>query len=126
MKLTQDERLVVDELRNLSKLNTSDVNDILKALMLLVVMNFSEGEKTTIPYFGDLDVQYLGDISTSEGRVANLKVEFIPSNQLAKNIGQLVDAKNQECDAKITDIDCIKDVIGEISNKLNQIMSVEN
>ena len=39
MRLTQDEKLIIEELRNLSKLNTSDVNDFLKSLMLITLLN---------------------------------------------------------------------------------------
>lgn len=122
MKLSAEERLIIEELRNLSKLNTSEVNDFLKSLMLIVLLNFSENEPTKIPYFGELDIQYLGDKNTSEGRIADLDIKFTPSNTLVKNIGQLVDVKNPNSNAKITDIDCIKDIMKDISSKLNQIM----
>ena len=126
MRLTQDEKLIIEELRNLSKLNTSDVNDFLKSLMLITLLNFSENEDTVIPYFGTLKINYKGDINTTQGRVADLGVEFIPSNQLVKNIGQLVDVKNPNCDMKITDVDCIKEILLEIRNKLNTIMKKED
>lgn len=122
MKLTQDEKLLIDELRNLSRLNCSEVNDFLKSLMYITILNFAEGESTKIPYFGELQIEYLGDKTTSEGRIADLNVKFIPANSLIKNIGQLVDVQNPKCDMKITDIDCIKDIIKDISSKLNTIM----
>ena len=88
MKLNQDEKLIVEELRNLANgdLNVSDVNSFLKSLMLLTLMNFSENESTVIPYFGELKIEYLGDKITDKGRVADLKTEFIPSPTLVKNI----------------------------------------
>lgn len=95
MKLSQDEKLIVEELRNLANgdLNVNDVNSFLKSLMLLTLMNFSENESTTIPYFGELKIEYLGDKITDKGRIADLKVDFVPSATLIKNIGQLVDVK---------------------------------
>ena len=124
MKLTQDEKLIVEELRNLANgdLNVSDVNSFLKSLMLLTLMNFSENESTKIPYFGELKIEYLGDNITDKGRVADLKVDFIPSPTLVKNIGQLIDVKNPNCDTKITDVECIQDLMKDIGNKLNEIM----
>lgn len=124
MKLSQDEKLIVEELRNLANgdLNVNDVNSFLKSLMLLTLMNFSENESTTIPYFGELKIEYLGDKITDKGRIADLKVDFIPSATLVKNIGQLVDVKNPNCDTKITDVECIQDLMKDIGNRLNEIM----
>lgn len=124
MKLSQDEKLIVEELRNLANgdLNVNDVNSFLKSLMLLTLMNFSENESTTIPYFGELKIEYLGDKITDKGRVADLKVDFVPSATLVKNIGQLVDVKNPNCDTKITDVECIQDLMKDIGNRLNEIM----
>ena len=124
MKLSQDEKLIVEELRNLANadLNVNDVNSFLKSLMLLTLMNFSENESTTIPYFGELKIEYLGDKITDKGRIADLKVDFVPSATLIKNIGQLVDVKNPNCDTKITDVECIQDLMKDIGNRLNEIM----
>ena len=124
MKLSQDEKLIVEELRNLANgdLNVNDVNSFLKSLMLLTLMNFSENESTTIPYFGELKIEYLGDKITDKGRVADLKVDFVPSATLVKNIGQLVDVKNPNCDTKVTDVECIQDLMKDIGNRLNEIM----
>ena len=125
MKLSQDEKLIVEELRNLANgdLNVNDVNSFLKSLMLLTLMNFSENESTTIPYFGELKIEYLGDKITDKGRIADLKVDFVPSATLIKNIGQLVDVKNPNCDTKVTDVECIQDLMKDIGNRLNEIMN---
>ena len=127
MKLSQDEKLIVEELRNLANgdLNVNDVNSFLKSLMLLTLMNFSENESTTIPYFGELKIEYLGDKITDKGRIADLKVDFVPSATLVKNIGQLVDVKNPNCDTKVTDVECIQDLMKDIGNRLNEIMKRE-
>jgi hypothetical protein len=86
-------------------------------------MNFSENESTKIPYFGELKIEYLGDKITDKGRVADLKTEFIPSPTLVKNIGQLIDVKNPNCDTKVTDVECIQDLMKDIGSKLNEIMN---
>ena len=126
MKMSQEEKLVVEELRNLSKLNTSDVNDFLKSLLFISLLNFSEDESTKIPYFGELKIEYKGDENKMEGRVAKLDVKFTPSNQLVRNIGQLVDVKNPNMNVSITQIDCIKEITNDIAKKLNEIMEKDN
>jgi hypothetical protein len=124
MKLDSDERLVVEQMRNLAggDLNTSQVNSFLKSLMMIVLCDFAENESTKIPYFGELKIKYLGDKITDKGRIADLDIGFIPSPTLVRNVGQLVDVKDSKCDTKITDVECIKDVMKDIGNKLNEIM----
>ena len=122
MKLNADEKITIELIRNLSKQNTSDINDYFKGLLLCTLMNYAENEPTVIPYFGTLNIKYLGDETKSEGRVAKLDIEFIPSPNLVRNVGQLEDIKNPNCETKITDVDCIKEIMNEISKKLNEIM----
>ena len=126
MKLENDERLTIEQIRNVSKLNFSDINDFFKGLMMVTVMNYSEGESTKIPYFGELKIDYNGDEIKDEGRVAKLNVVFTPANALKRNIGQLIDVNNPKCDTKITDVDCIKEIMCDVYKKLNEIMMKEN
>ena len=90
-----------------------------------MLLNFSENESTKIPYFGELKIEYLGDKNEVEGRIANLHIDFKPSPKLAKNIGQLVDARNPKSNVKITDIDCVQDIMKEIVDELSDIMKKE-
>ena len=125
LKLDVEDKLIIEEVRNLSKVNTNQVNDFFKALLLLCLLNFSEDETLKIPYLGELKIDYKGDKNTKEGRVADLETQFIPSESLVRNVGQLVDVKDPSNDTKITDIDCIKDIMNDISKKLNDIMKKE-
>lgn len=122
MKLNANEKMTIEMIRNLSKQNTSDINDYFKGLVLCALMNYSENEPIVIPYFGTMNIKYLGDETKAEGRVAKLDVEFVPSSYLTRNIGQLEDMKNPNCETTITQVDCIKEIMGDISKKLNEIM----
>lgn len=122
MKLNANEKMTIEMIRNLSKQNTSDINDYFKGLVLCALMNYSENEPMVIPYFGTMNIKYLGDETKAEGRVAKLDVEFVPSSYLTRNIGQLEDMKNPNCETTITQVDCIKEIMGDISKKLNEIM----
>ena len=126
MKLNADEKTTVELIRNLSRQNTSDINDYFKGLLLCVLMNYSENEPTVIPYFGTLNIKYLGDEVKQEGRIAKLDVQFTPSASLVRNIGQLEDVKNSNSDMTITQVDCIKEIMNDISKKLNEIMDKNN
>ena len=122
MKLDVEDKMIIEEVRNLSKVNTSQVNDFFKTLLLLCLLNYSEDESLKIPYLGELKINYKGDKNTKDGRIADLDTKFIPSESLVRNIGQLIDVKDPNNDTKITDIDCIKDIMNDISKKLNDIM----
>lgn len=125
MKLNTDEKTTVELIRNLSRQNTSDINDYFKGLLLCTLMNYSENEHTVIPYFGTLNIKYLGD-EIKQGRIAKLDVQFTPSASLVRNIGQLEDVKNSNSDMTITQVDCIKEIMNDISKKLNEIMDKNN
>ena len=126
LKLDVEDKLIIEEVRNLSKVNTNQVNDFFKALLLLCLLNFSEDETLKIPYLGELKINYKGDITTNEGRIADLETQFVPSESLVRNIGQLIDVKDPNNDMKITDVECIKDIMNDISKKLNDIMKKED
>lgn len=126
MKLNTDEKTTVELIRNLSRQNTSDINDYFKGLLLCALMNYSEDEPLVIPYFGVLKIKYLGDEVKQEGRVAKLDIQFTPSASLVRNIGQLEDVKNSNSDMTISQVDCIKEIMNDISKKLNEIMDKNN
>lgn len=126
LKLDIEDKMIIEEVRNLSKVNTNQVNDFFKALLLLCLLNFSEDESLKIPYLGELKIDYKGDKNTKEGRVADLDTQFIPSDSLIRNVGQLVDVKDPNNETKITDVECIKDIMNDISKKLNDIMKKED
>lgn len=124
MKFTQNEKMTIEQLRNFANgsINTAEVNDFLKSLLKITLLNFAENEPTEIPYFGKITIDYKGDICGSKGRVADVDVKFEPSDYFIKNIGQLIDAKNPNSDTTVTDIDCISDMIKNMKNKLSSIL----
>jgi hypothetical protein len=126
LKLNDDEKNTIELIRNLTKVNTSEINAFFKGLLLTCLLNYSENEPLVIPYIGNLNIKYMGDENKDDGRVAKLDVTFTPSNRLVRNIGQLEDVKNPDCSLNITEIDCINEIMHDIGSSLNKIMQKDN
>jgi hypothetical protein len=121
MKLTNEELNVIEVLRNLSGESTEKIHNILKSLMIYALMQYSEKEQTTIPYFGQFFIKYKKDIMTNEGLEACLDTFFVPSALLKQNIGEYEDFKNNKLN--INEVSIIKyfrqNIDRSLRNKLN-------
>ena len=124
MKLTQQDRAVEEILRNISGKTLEDIDDVLKALMIYALMQYSEGELVRFPYFGSFKMNYKGDKITDDGREAELDTMYFPSNDIKLNLGMLEDARNGKC--KITDIPIIESLMREINTQLNYVSNEIN
>lgn len=106
LEISQNEKRVIDILRNLSSESEERINNILIALMKYALIQYSHGEEITIPLFGDFIIKYKGDKIVDEHLEADLDCFFNPSNIVRKNIGQYEDVKKGK--ASILDIDIMK------------------
>ena len=123
MKLSNQDKNIEEIIRNISGKTIEDIDDVLKALMMILIMQYSEGEIVRIPYFGALKIDYDGDEITKEGRVAKLNAQYFPSNEVKLNIGMLEDVKSNN--GKMTDIPCIQDICRYFRNQLSNMVERE-
>ncbi len=119
MKLTPKELETVELLRNISHENQERIHNILKALMTIAIMNYTEGEPVVIPLFGSFLVRYKGDTLTNEGREAEVEVFFDPSPAFKQNIGAYEDFKSN----KIKDLSLIP-IIRELEIEQTQSLKM--
>ena len=124
MKLNQQEKSVNELLRNISGESIETINNVLKALLYLTIMNYSEGENILVPYFGRFSIKYKGDEITKFGRIAKLETAYFPSDEVKLNIGILEDIKDKGGD--ITTVPCIKDIMREINMALKVAVNENN
>ena len=73
-----------------------------------------KGETIEIPYVGSMQLEYEGDQVTSNGRTANLKATFTPSEFLVRHVGQYPD--ETKTDAEEILLSRLKQIF---KNKLN-------
>ncbi len=123
-KLTKEEQDSLEILRNLSGESIDKVSNILKSLLYKMIMDYSEGEKTLIPYFGEFEIIYKGDENTPQGRKATLKADFNPSDFVKLNVGVLEDILKDNGD--ITKVPIIQEVLKDMNMSLRTIINEEN
>ena len=99
MKLSQKEKETLEIIRNLTHENIERINNTLLGLMIHSLLNYTNGESVTIPYFGSFLIRYKGDVLTDDGKEAVLETFFDPSPYFRENIGCYEDfkkAKNKD------------------------------
>lgn len=123
MKLNSYEKNVEEILRNISGYSVEEIDNVLKAIMTYALLQYSEGENFTIPYFGTFHIDYLNDVVTKNGREANLNVEVFASKQLKSNIGHLEDVRKSGNDEDILKIPVVEDLLRNSENALRCILN---
>lgn len=93
MKITQKEKEVLEIIRNLTHENTKRINNFFLGLMTYALLNYTDNEPITVPYFGTFMIKYKGDKITEEGKEAILEGYFVPSEYMKENIGAYEDYK---------------------------------
>lgn len=123
MRLSNYEKNVEEILRNISGYPVEEIDNVLKSIMTYALLQYSEGENFTIPYFGTYHIEYVDDVITKDGREANLKMEVFPSKQLKSNIGHLEDVRKSGNDDDILKIPIVEDLMRSSENALRCILN---
>lgn len=126
MKLSSYEKNVEEILRNISGYSVEEIDTVLKSIMTYALLQYSEGENFTIPYFGTFHIEYVNDNITKHGREANLKIDVFESNQLKSNIGRLEDVRKSGNDDDILKIPIVEDLMRSSENALRCILNDSN
>jgi hypothetical protein len=80
-----------ERLHLLSQEPIESVKNVLDAVLTLLVLNYAEGEETSIPGIGVIKTKYNGDHMVATGKQAQIMLTVIPDDVLIKNIGQVED-----------------------------------
>lgn len=91
MKLKEQSKITLEKLQFLSGTKRDDLRIILESLEALIILNYLEGEPTTIPFFGTIMIKHIDDISVDGKLQAKVEIDFEPDNSLLRNIGQIKD-----------------------------------
>lgn len=93
MKQTKKDQEIIEELRTLTGYSLSEVTELFEYFALYALTAYSEGEKVSIPFFGDFHLKFDGDEVTDYGREAKVTGFFSPHAYLKKTIGEYEDVK---------------------------------
>ena len=117
MRISQREKEIVEELRNLSGGNIKSVENVLRSLMAYSVLQYANNELITIPRFGSFKISYKGDSITPKGRDAELETLYIPSQEVKTNIGVYGDIMTKGGD--ISELPIIQEMISSSKKQLS-------
>jgi hypothetical protein len=115
MKLNDEGKRTIEQLHILSGENFTLSKAFLTHLVSVLVLDYMNGNSTTIPYFGRVTIVNDGDEVTPLGKEAIVRLEFEPDPYLKKTIGQIADGVEIETEVE-------KLLAGRIQPKLNEII----
>lgn len=96
MKTTSADRETIEKVRLIAGCSPDQCKDFFESLLTYIIQNFLENRDSTIPYLGEIDISYLGDEITSEGKIAKVSIQICPNYNLQKIIGQIADKEETE------------------------------
>ncbi len=92
--LTLGEKNALNSTRLIFGKNSHDTKEFFESMGIQAVLNYVKGEKIVIPFIGEIEISYVWDEMTEQGRVAKLKTTFSPSSLLTRNVGQVQDKES--------------------------------
>ncbi|MGL5913558.1 MAG: hypothetical protein ACRCZB_05280 [Bacteroidales bacterium] len=81
----------MNDIRVLFGKPSSEIKELFESIGISMVLSYMKKEPLIIPYVGEVHIKYEGDETTSKGRKAMVSSEFVPSEFLIRNIGQVED-----------------------------------
>ena len=102
MKLTEDGKRTIEQLHILSGESLHQSKLFLTHLASVFIMDYLNGNSTTIPYFGEIKIIHKEDVVTPLGKEAVVEIEFTPDAYLKKTVGQIADGVEIETEVEKT------------------------
>ena len=96
LKLYKKEKEVVHKVHLLTGKPYEDVKEVFEGILYMVLLSYLEKEPIYFPFFGDMEIKYLKDKYTQNGRVAEIDIDFSPNDFLLRVIGQIEDKEESD------------------------------
>lgn len=123
MITTNDDTEVITKLSLLSGIPVSTIEKLFSTLLLEFSLDYKKNKSIKIPYLGSFLVRYKGDISTLEGREAQVDAFFSPHDQIKRLVGQLNDVEKTK---DYTSIDSYSFLSKLLKQDLKTVIEEEN
>lgn len=91
LRLSKKERDTFHKIHLLSGKSYEDVRDVYEGFLYSIVLAYLEKEPIYFPYFGEINIQFIKDKLTRQGKEAELEISIQPSDILKRVIGQIED-----------------------------------
>lgn len=93
MKLSDETKVALKRIQDLSGTRLEDCRLFFETLAVLATYEYIEGNPITIPFLGSFEVKYLGDKVKKKGREAMVDVSFTPDPAFLRIVGQIADGE---------------------------------
>lgn len=110
MRFSRQEKDALHKIHLLSGRSYEEVRDVYEGFLYSVVLSYLEKELVYFPLFGEIDIRFIKDKMTKQGREAELEISIQPSLMLKRIIGQIEDGDE-------TDLEVI------LRNKIKHVLS---
>ncbi len=111
-KFSKEEKDVFHKIHLLSGRSYEEVREVYEGFLYSMALAYLEKEPIYFPFFGEVEIRFIKDNITEDGRKAELDVTFTPNDFLKRVIGQIEDKEESDVE-KI-----LKDKIHESLNDL--------
>lgn len=96
LKTTPEGRDTIERIHLLSGIGKENSKTFFESLLTLIILDYAEGEKTYLPFIGEISMNYKGDTYNGDFKKAIVDIDFKADDVLLRNIGQIQD--NEETD----------------------------
>lgn len=96
LKFSKQEREALHRIHLLSGRSYEEVREVYEGFLYSIVLSYLEKEPICFPFFGDMEIRFLKDSITENGREAELDISFQPSKLLKRIIGQIEDREETD------------------------------
>lgn len=103
IQFSKKEKEMVHKIHLLTGYPHSEVRDFFESFLVTFLIDYLEKDATSIPFFGDIKLKYLGDANFSTGRVAQVDAEFSPTDFLVRTVGQIEDGEESDLEKHLKD-----------------------
>ncbi len=96
LKFYKKEKEVIHKVHLLTGKSENEIKEVFEGILYMILLSYMEKEPIYIPFLGEIDLKYLKDKYTQEGRIANIDIDFSPHKFLLRTIGQIEDKEESD------------------------------
>lgn len=101
LKFTKEDRDIIHRVHLLSGKPYEEVRDMFESFCTVAIMAYIEKEPVTIPLIGTMEVEYVNDVLTPEGKEANVKITTEASPNFKHIVGQIEDEEETDIEKSL-------------------------
>jgi hypothetical protein len=102
-RFSKQEKDALHRIHLLSGKSYEDVREVYEGFLYSIVLSCLEKEPIYLPFFGEMEIRYIRDSITDDGREAELDITFSPNKFLKRIVGQIEDREESDLERFLKD-----------------------